>query len=74
MTKTQFLEEISDMPSYAMSRAERVAERNEGEAAAHYDDDERAKRRDFVITYPNMRSFCPLPHYISIEEKGKNLG
>jgi hypothetical protein len=21
-----------------------------------------------------MRSFCPLPYYISIEEKGKNLG
>jgi len=35
------------------------------------------KRKIFFelrITYPNMRGFCPLPYYISKEEKGKNLG
>lgn len=28
----------------------------------------------FRTTYPNMRSFCSLPYYISKEKKGKNLG
>jgi len=33
---------------------------------------QRAKR--CWLTFPNMRSFCPLPYYISKEEKGKSLG